>query len=117
LCGTDACEFRLRKLSNGNTLVKLRAARYAAAIQQCVTVFMGHAGVVFDASGKVVDMWPYCYLMREEKKHDPAFKLDRWYEVCNRPGTRPNNSFKPKPLRGSAPSISGVRPLTGTAQT
>ena len=99
LCATDACEFRVRKLSNGNTLVKLRAARYAATLQQCVTVYMGHAGVVFDASGKVVDMWPYCYLMDQEKKHDPAFKPDREYKMCNRLGMRPNNSFKPNLLR------------------
>ncbi len=93
LCATDACEFRLRKISDGNTLVRLRAARYAPTLQQCVTVYMGHTGVVLDPSGKVVDMWPYCHLMEQEMKHDSSFRPDREFTMCRKLGMSSNIDY------------------------
>ena len=85
LCASDACEFRVRKLGDGRTLVSLRAARYVEELGHCVTVYGGRTGVVFDPSGEISDLWPYCYLIAEELKHDPALETDLGYHWCNKP--------------------------------
>ena len=102
MCSQDACEYRVSRLPDGRTLVSLRAARYAEEIKQCVTVYMGRAGVVFDSSGKAVDMWPYCMVAAEELKRDSVVRKEMGYHWCEKPAMRPNNSSKPTPLRGAA---------------
>ena len=85
LCNSDMCEFRVRQLDDGNTLVRIRATRYAAPLKQCVTVFMGQAGEVFDTAGNHVDRWPYCVTMARELEHDPMFEPDPSFSACGRP--------------------------------
>ena len=100
MCSSDECEFRIRKLEGGNTLVRVRAVRYVEPLKQCVTVFMAQAGEVYDPSGKPVDSWPYCLLMTREMEHDPMFRPDPSFSACDGSRVRSNNSFKPTPLRG-----------------
>jgi len=82
MCRSDECEFRIRKLENGNTLVRLRAVRYVEPERQCVAVFMAQAGEIYDPSGRHVDSWPYCLLMTREMEHDPSFKPDASFRAC-----------------------------------
>ena len=66
------------------TLVSLRAARFAEELKQCVTVYMGRDGVVFDSTGEVSDRWPYCLVVAEELKHDPTLENDMGYHWCEK---------------------------------
>ena len=85
MCASDACEFRVRKLAGGRTLVSLRAARYAKELEQCVTVYMGRAGVVFDSAGEIHDRWQYCHVVVEELKNDPTLEKELGYHRCEKP--------------------------------
>ena len=97
-CENDECDYRVEKLANGNYIVKLKSLRFVPELKGCVTVFMSEWAEVYDAAGKNVDSWPYCYLMNHELQSDPSFKPDPIsFSGC---GVRSNNSFKPTPHRG-----------------
>lgn len=85
LCRSDECEFRVRALADDRTLVRVRAVRYSAPRKECVTVFMGQAGEVFDREGRHVDRWPYCLTMAREVEHDPSFRPDPSFSSCGEP--------------------------------
>ena len=75
-CVTDECDFRIERLPNGDHLVKLKAVRFVPAHRVCVTVFMAEWADVYDATGRRVNSWPYCYLMQHELARNPSFKPD-----------------------------------------
>ena len=83
-CRSDACEFHVDRLGDGRYLVKMRARRPAPDHASCVTVWMSEEGYVFDATGKVVDVWPYCLVLAHEAAlPNPAFKPDPLpYKFC-----------------------------------
>jgi len=83
-CRNDECEFRVEALANGETLVKMRARRFVPQTGACGTVYMSEMAAVFDVSGKVIDLWPYCLLMAHEAtRPEPAFRPDPIpYKVC-----------------------------------
>lgn len=82
MCATDACEFRLHRLSNDRTLISLRAVRYSDEVGRCFTVYMGRTGIIVDPSGRISDAWPYCLVAAEEARHDPAIKDELGYHWC-----------------------------------
>ena len=83
-CRSDACEFHVDPLDDGRYLVKMRARRPAPDNKSCVTVWMSEEGFVFDATGKVVDIWPYCLVLAHDASlPKPAFKPDPLpYKYC-----------------------------------
>jgi hypothetical protein len=83
-CRDDACEFHVEHMADGRYLVKMRARRPRPDTASCVTVWMSEEAYVFDATGRAVDIWPYCFLMAHEASlAKPAFKPDPLpYEAC-----------------------------------
>ncbi len=83
-CRSDACEFHVDQLDDGRYLVKMRARRPAPYDNSCITVWMSEGGFVFDATGRAVDIWPYCLVLAHDASlPKPAFKPDPLpYKYC-----------------------------------
>lgn len=83
-CEHGDCEFHVEHMADGRYLVKLRERRFVPADEACVTAWMSETGFLFDATGKAVDIWPYCLLMAHEATiARPDFTPDPLpYKVC-----------------------------------
>ena len=83
-CRSDACEFHVDHLDDGRYLVKMRARRPSPYDASCITVWMSEEGFVFDATGRAVDIWPYCLVLAHDASlPKPAFKPDPLpYKYC-----------------------------------